>query len=64
MAALSRIAARTHASTVLVTIGFLIADAGSTGCGYWHHVGMEAGPNILLGGLLITLLEFRVIGWR
>jgi hypothetical protein len=64
MAAFSTIAGRAHASTVLVVVGSLIAAAGSSGCSYWHHVGMQAGPNIFIAGVLITLLEMRVIGWH
>ena len=64
MSALSKIAARSHASTGLVAAGFVIAAAGSTGCGYWHHVGMDAGTDIFYAGVVVSFLEMRVIGWR
>lgn len=50
---------RVHASAPLVCVGFSATALGATGCSFWHHVAMQAGPNITVSGALVLLLELR-----
>jgi hypothetical protein len=62
--AVESVRSRVHASTILIVVGFITAAIGGLGCSYWHHVAMQAGPQILLAGLVATVVEARKLGWR
>jgi hypothetical protein len=53
-----------HASTVLVAVGFIAAAIGGLRCSYWNHVAVTAGPQVLLAGVVATVVEWRRLGWR
>jgi hypothetical protein len=56
--------AQIHASAPLVVIGFLTAALGAKSTSFWHHVAMEAGPNIVIAGAVAAVIERERIGRR